>query len=55
MAHTHTQVEWREVSSRLYDLGFERGWGCDVGTARSSMRLLLDVLQVRCVFMLCGL
>ncbi len=34
------------MSSRLYDLGFERGWGCDVGRTRASMRLLLDILQV---------
>lgn len=39
------EVECSEVSSRLYDLGFERGWGCDVGRIRSSMRLLLEILQ----------
>ncbi|KIY96079.1 sucrose synthase [Monoraphidium neglectum] len=40
------EVEWSEVSSRLYDLGFERGWGCDVGRVKANMRLLLEILQV---------
>ena len=37
------------MAPRLYDLGFERGWGCDVGRVRASMRLLLDIMQVVCL------
>ncbi|GBF96697.1 sucrose synthase, partial [Raphidocelis subcapitata] len=39
------ETEWSSVAPRLYDLGFERGWGCDVGRVRASMRLLLDIIQ----------
>jgi hypothetical protein len=43
------QVMWDDVSERMQELGFERGWGRDVGLMREQFRQLLDILQVgRC-------
>lgn len=39
------EMTWDEVAPRLHDLGFESGWGKDVGLVRESFRLLLDILQ----------
>lgn len=29
----------------MFDLGFEKGWGKNVGLVRESFRLILDILQ----------
>ncbi|GAB4369826.1 MAG: sucrose synthase [Acidobacteriota bacterium] len=36
---------WSEVASALRGLGFEPGWGRDVGRIRESMSLLQDILE----------
>ena len=45
LSHSLDQPQWPEFAPQLLALGFERGWGCDAGRARSSMRLLLEILQ----------
>jgi hypothetical protein len=40
-------MEWTDFAPRLYDMGFERGWGKDAKTVREQVKLLLDILQVR--------
>lgn len=36
---------YAELSPELRSLGFEPGWGCDVARVRSTMGLLLDILE----------
>lgn len=40
------QASWDDVSDRLTELGFEKGWGKDVALIREQFRQLLDILQV---------
>eukprot|EP00775_Hariotina_reticulata_P011337 gene11337-11486_t len=39
------EVMWDDVSGRLHEMGFERGWGRDVGLMREQFRQLMDILQ----------
>jgi sucrose synthase len=39
------EVTWDEVSPRLLELGFEKGWGKNVETIREQFKLLLDIMQ----------
>ena len=39
-------MEWNDFAPRLYDMGFERGWGRDAAKTKEQIRLLLDILQV---------
>lgn len=41
------QAPWDDISGRLSELGFERGWGRNVALVREQFRQLLDILQVR--------
>ena len=34
-----------DFAARMYDIGFERGWGKDAKTVREQVKLLLDILQ----------
>ena len=36
---------WAEVAAPLAEFGIQPGWGADAGTARASMRRLLDILE----------
>lgn len=36
---------WSDIQADLRGLGFEPGWGCDAGRTRSTMRLLLEILE----------
>ncbi len=36
---------WQELAPRLKSLGFEPGWGSNVGRALDTMRLLSDILE----------
>lgn len=42
------QVPWKLVAGQLKQLGFEPGWGKNVGIIRETMHLLLDILEVCC-------
>eukprot|EP00775_Hariotina_reticulata_P010955 gene10955-11109_t len=39
------EVMWDDVSGRLHEMGFERGWGRDVGLVREQFSQLMDILQ----------
>jgi hypothetical protein len=41
------QVEWNDFAPKMYDMGFERGWGRDAAKTKEQVKLLLDILQVR--------
>lgn len=40
------QVPWKLVEEQLKQLGFEPGWGKNVGIVRATMHRLLDILEV---------
>jgi len=40
------QVPWKLVAEQLKQLGFEPGWGKNVGIVRATMHRLLDILEV---------
>ena len=42
------QVPWKLVAGQLQQLGFEPGWGKNVGIIRATMHELLDILEVCC-------
>jgi hypothetical protein len=41
------QASWEDVSDRMTELGFERGWGATAARIRQQFRVLLEILQVR--------
>ncbi len=38
-------VKWNELQDDLLELGFEKGWGKNVGRIRDTMGMLLDILE----------
>lgn len=47
LLHVCVQAPWDDVSERLCELGFERGWGRNAVLVREQFRQLLDILQVQ--------
>lgn len=39
------QKPWREIAQQLGSIGFEAGWGANVGLVKESMQDLLEILQ----------
>jgi hypothetical protein len=45
--HPGPQASWEDLSDRMTELGFERGWGATAARIREQFRVLLEILQVR--------